>query len=343
MMVAMRRVGTTIVLFGVGWAASACGSSVFVCSSDEQCQGGAGPGVCQPEGYCSFPDERCPSGQRFGDAAPAGVANACVDPVDGTSSGPGPQSSDGVEPPDPSGMQSGSTTTPVAEGSTTMSVAEGSTTGPGPEPTAGMDAESSTTAPVETCTPEIIDPFDGPELLPMWSPFVGPGMELYLDGGRLVFTLAATPDYVVSGTSLYVDSLVGGAARVLISELNDPLLPMGAGIGLGNDVCQLQLALVDGELDALLWDEQQEVITLLANELEWLAPIWLQLRQDEAGEVHFEWSPNAEDWNELFAGSFPECGNLQTEVVVELNVGGLLARDEAGGTRMFDQFEACLP
>jgi hypothetical protein len=58
----------------VGIVAS-CGESVFACGDDTQC----GDGVCQPEGWCSFPDLACPSGQRFGEHSGNGLAGECVD------------------------------------------------------------------------------------------------------------------------------------------------------------------------------------------------------------------------------------------------------------------------
>ena len=52
-------------------------SSEFTCQSDEQCMA-ASPGECQPDGYCSFPADDCPSGQRYG-AHSGPNAGQCVD------------------------------------------------------------------------------------------------------------------------------------------------------------------------------------------------------------------------------------------------------------------------
>ncbi len=54
----------------------ACGtSSAFTCVEDEQC----GDGTCQQDvGYCSFIDDVCPSGERFGEFAGDGLALECV-------------------------------------------------------------------------------------------------------------------------------------------------------------------------------------------------------------------------------------------------------------------------
>ena len=45
----------------------------YHCADDTACSGG----TCQPNGYCSFADPACDSGQRFGDSAGAS-ANTCV-------------------------------------------------------------------------------------------------------------------------------------------------------------------------------------------------------------------------------------------------------------------------
>ncbi len=53
---------------------------MFTCSTDADCTGN-GAGSCQPDGFCAFPDAMCESGQRYGELAGGGFANACV-PID---------------------------------------------------------------------------------------------------------------------------------------------------------------------------------------------------------------------------------------------------------------------
>ncbi|MBX7084459.1 MAG: hypothetical protein K1X88_34955 [Nannocystaceae bacterium] len=77
----MQRVWVAIVL-GVA-AAWGCGATVFVCSDDASCSGG----VCQANGFCSFPDEDCASMQRYGEHAPSGFAGECVGAEAGSGSG----------------------------------------------------------------------------------------------------------------------------------------------------------------------------------------------------------------------------------------------------------------
>jgi len=58
----------------------------FVCERDDQCSSNGIPGHCEVERYCSFPDSRCASGQRFG-AQSGDFSNICVGDQQGGSDG----------------------------------------------------------------------------------------------------------------------------------------------------------------------------------------------------------------------------------------------------------------
>jgi hypothetical protein len=64
----------------------ACGeAAIFTCSDAASC---GASGRCEPNGSCSFPDETCPSGRRFGEHAPLDIAGHCVEEeLAGTTSG----------------------------------------------------------------------------------------------------------------------------------------------------------------------------------------------------------------------------------------------------------------
>jgi hypothetical protein len=49
----------------------------YLCTSADQCTRDGAQGRCESNGYCSFPDRSCESGQRFGDFA-GSHANQCV-------------------------------------------------------------------------------------------------------------------------------------------------------------------------------------------------------------------------------------------------------------------------
>jgi len=72
-------------LAAVALLLSACPSSVtfFQCVEDSQC---GASGRCEPNEYCSFPDEDCSSNRRYGNEAAPGIAGQCVPEGSGSSS-----------------------------------------------------------------------------------------------------------------------------------------------------------------------------------------------------------------------------------------------------------------
>lgn len=53
---------------------SACSPSVYLCQDDANCPSGQ----CETSGFCSFPDEACDSGRRYGEFAGEGLGGKCV-------------------------------------------------------------------------------------------------------------------------------------------------------------------------------------------------------------------------------------------------------------------------
>ena len=59
-------------------AATGCLKAVaYHCADDFGCINNGLQGTCQAQGFCSFPDSNCPTGQRFGDLA-GSLSNQCV-------------------------------------------------------------------------------------------------------------------------------------------------------------------------------------------------------------------------------------------------------------------------
>lgn len=72
--------GALLAALGVALGvAGACAKSAFECTDDPSCEDGDLAGVCEAEGYCSFPDTVCPSGRRFGELAEGPLAGKCVE------------------------------------------------------------------------------------------------------------------------------------------------------------------------------------------------------------------------------------------------------------------------
>ncbi|MBV1861118.1 MAG: LamG domain-containing protein [Nannocystaceae bacterium] len=78
----------------------ACSPSVFNCEDDSGCAGAQVGGICESSGFCSFPDETCPSGRRYGEFSGRDLGEVCVDIPTQTSTGatsqPGPTASTGL-------------------------------------------------------------------------------------------------------------------------------------------------------------------------------------------------------------------------------------------------------
>ena len=54
------------------------GRDAYKCTSSDQCVGNGAAGVCEPSGFCSFPDQSCPGGRKYEEHAGGGLANTCV-------------------------------------------------------------------------------------------------------------------------------------------------------------------------------------------------------------------------------------------------------------------------
>ncbi len=113
-------------LVGVAMAAACSNADSFVCSADGQC----GNGTCEASGYCSFPDDECPSGQRYGGLA-GSLSGLCVD--EGTATEPGnPSTSDG------STTTGAGSTRPELDGGSSSSSSSSTTGDPQTSTTAGL-------------------------------------------------------------------------------------------------------------------------------------------------------------------------------------------------------------
>lgn len=131
------RVG--VCLLGIAAALSGCTQSTFQCAEDSACVVEGIAGSCEANGFCSFPDEECSSGRRFGQEAPAEFAGICVS-SQGSSGEDGSTSSTGAGSTDPATTLPELTSDTGGAGSTSGadtgeevgSSATGETMGPGP-------------------------------------------------------------------------------------------------------------------------------------------------------------------------------------------------------------------
>lgn len=173
--------------------ACGCTSGVFACEDDSSCGQG---GTCQPEGWCSFPDASCESGQRFGEHSGAGLAGTCVDPVGTT----------GVPPTEGSG------TTP-AEG--TESDDGSSLDAPLDDTVADVDDDAVTT-----------DPDDGTDEVTDGSDAGSTGAEVVLPAPLVWFSFDDLMDP-------YHDDSGNGRITWCSDEIGECPIPVASVVGLG--------------------------------------------------------------------------------------------------------------
>lgn len=77
-------------LVGIGLVALfGCKADEFQCKDDGDCDGEEALGRCEANGWCSFPDDTCGSGRRYGTHAGDGLASLCVPVEPGDDSGTG--------------------------------------------------------------------------------------------------------------------------------------------------------------------------------------------------------------------------------------------------------------
>lgn len=222
------RVGVAWLIGCAAWGAGCGGDTIFQCQNDEQCVSSGVTGKCQPNGYCSFVDAGCETGFRYADSAPPGLAGQCVEPEDGSTSGP-PVPTSTATAPSSSGPGSG-TTGDSTSGSTTLETggetgtvsSQGSST----ESTGSGNSTSSTTGTSSssgaTVCPEFVDEFDnGVVQEAPWVQFSGRPPILSESDGRLQFSIAPGTEVFEFIEMADVDISEGFAAAHLVSLPQD--------------------------------------------------------------------------------------------------------------------------
>ncbi len=180
-------------MLGVGLG---CSTDVLLCNDDDEC---GADGVCEATGYCSSPDESCPSGRRYNGVAGDGLAYSCVQEppsvVEGsgtTTPDPTTSSTTATTGPDPDGSGTTTSVTTLDSGESTVGVADTSdtttdTTGPTSDRvTEGLlvlylfdEGEGTTVADVSEVSPPLHLTIEGDDF--SWA-----ASGLLLDGNSIV-------------------------------------------------------------------------------------------------------------------------------------------------------------
>lgn len=115
-----------------------CQSDGFQCEGDSECIVQGVAGLCEDNGVCSFPDEECISGRRYGQQAPAELAGVCVEGGGGSSSGTTSTQGTSSVPASTTTAETTSTETSTGVGDSSSSSESSSSTGEPPDPQANI-------------------------------------------------------------------------------------------------------------------------------------------------------------------------------------------------------------
>lgn len=307
----MRRCWTVGVLFALAGLGTGCPSTeVFVCISDDDCNSQT-DGQCEPTGFCSFPDEACATGRRYGEAAGDGLSRRCVPAEHQTGTGTDTDvastasmsmststTADGSgssSPTTPANTTSTSTTNDDSS-STWMETWPSSSTG-----SSGSDASSGSTTgqPVE-CEVVLADEFDSDDLQPLWQT---ESSNFVLTGDAIEFNVSAEEDFY--NFIITADAYAGEGLEFRWSVLDGPDLDYTQQIAAltRRDTTESLDLLIDSEfLVVRHWDENGDFSDLAAFDYD-PRYTWLQIRAVGA-EVVFEQSMDEVNFETLYTYDF---------------------------------------
>jgi hypothetical protein len=249
-----RRMRRAVLLMSLAWVSGCTSGSVFACDEDSECNLGDTPGFCDAPGYCSFDDEACPSGRRYGSLAGMGLADECV-PGDGGSSGVGGSTSMA---PSTMGTTTTAMTTVEPTSATTEATTEASSDGTATDPTmtsttTGLDSSGASTGTGPMCTvydfesdPGFVDlgtfvdvVYDGGQMVVQWDEALLASASLEIadgidvTGGSIVTEFAALPTDLGTLLSVRWEDTSGRIISADVDGLSyflgyyDPSLPKG--------------------------------------------------------------------------------------------------------------------
>jgi hypothetical protein len=257
MRVVMARGGAA---WGLGFLLG-CNAGGFLCESDEACQQGSAQGSCQPSGYCSFPDDTCPSGQRYGEHAGGSLPNTCVEPGSVGEAGTTDEAAS-------TGTTTSGPATPTT-GPTTLDDDGPASTGPVEPPETSTSTDPSATSVADddpgttTSTAELVcwlDDFDDGVIDPVWCPFDAQGVAVDELRGHLRVQLLPEQWSMDGGSAFGGVSiceafpLLGASAAVEVVAVPQVSPYTEAYIELGNEELRLGLGVIDGQLYAFVFE-----------------------------------------------------------------------------------------
>ena len=313
-----RDVAGCLALALASGGAGCLSTSAFECEVADDCRDAGVAGRCEASGFCSFPDDSCPSDHRYGDHAGGGLGGMCVPEEDDTS---------GTGPIDPT-TTSVSATSPI-DATTTSADETPLTDGPDASSAASLEGESSAASPTTTsettgtpdessstgadACPTFVDDFGDGVLDPAWTTMSGDYVTEA--GGELTFELTPELDQIYPGVQQSGLDLASGWVRM---HLGQPP---------GSDGERLYLAVaVDPAFSEVVYVMVEGSVLYARHELDGVfddlgsVPFspeehaWLQIR-GEGDEVVFEASSDSSTFVEIVAVPSP-FALVDTTIVV---------------------------
>ena len=299
----------------LGWA---CAGGTFTCQDDAACRLGAGAGVCQGDGYCSFPDDTCPSGQRYGEHAGDGKEHDCVAVDDGptsegdtggvtatTNADDATATTTGASSPvSASNATGGSSDDDDGDGDTdasTTGAAATDSTGP-IDPTASSSGETTGGPPLD-CS--IDDEFDGPDLdMTVWGSWGSDeGVTVAQTDGVVRFTIATGPTGIGGLITVPSIGVAESMVTVTVGAPPDPNTTVEQSFIMQGSGASVRVVLNDGIVQVVVWDGANNSVPY--SEAHDVQPGDRFRFTFTGGDVTVDMNLGQANWNELYSGSPP--------------------------------------
>jgi hypothetical protein len=294
-----RDVAGSLALALASGGAGCLSTSAFECESANDCRDAGVDGRCEPTGFCSFPDDGCPSDHRYGDHAGEGLGGMCVPEDDDTTTTFDPTTSASA---DGTSLTDATTTnadeTPLTDGPGASSAVslegESSASTSTTTETTGVEESSSTGA--DAC-PSFADDFEDGDIDPAWTTMSG---EFVTEAnGELTFALTPELDQVYPGVIQYGFDFASGWVRMRVGlPPSSDAERMYLALSVDPEFTEVVYVMIEGSIVYARYELTGEFVDLGALQFSPEEYAWLQIRGD-GDDVVFEVSADASTFVEV--------------------------------------------
>lgn len=301
--------GAVVLALAASSAACGGGPAAFACKSSDECRLDSVVGTCQPEGWCSFPDDACSSGERYGTHAGDDNAGVCVADGD-VGSGTAPGSTTPGSTMDGSSSSGLDTASDPSSSGASLTLGVGSSSGADTSD-GGQSSDSTSSDPGDSSSSS-----DGPEPLPcdldeeflgaaldatVWGSWEQNGATIVVDDGLLSVALPAGV-VAVAGIQTAAGDLHGRAITMVIGAGPNPATTAEQALILNDSGGDFRITITEGDVYVSVYDGTYEV--LAAEPID--TSIHDHVRVGEQDDVMFvERSAGPDAWETLWEGPHP--------------------------------------